>query len=233
MAISKLGDVPGQGHSLSGGLPNPLVITVPAGGIPAGSTIIVMGWFTTGGGGIVTGVTDSKGNVYTLRAGGTTGTKLVLADAQVANALVAGDTISVASSGSPILTVLAAWFTTCYFDRLAEAVYGTTTAATGGAITTPSSGELILGIFGGYGDPQSSAPSITTPGSGYTNQTGKGQTASGPVATGMDWESKIGSAAGAETATATMNATYNGGASGATVAYTETPPPANVTAMIV
>lgn len=239
MAIAKLGDIPGRYSPLMSPTYNPIGLTVPAGGIPAGSTVIIIGWNGAGASArYPRSVTDPRGNVYTIRAnssgGGSAGCFLI--DAQITTALLANDIINIDMGGPDALhATIGAWFSQCFFDQCAQ-VAASGTAVTAGTITPGAVNELILGWWGGYSGTSQTPPSITTPGAGYTNQTGIGfggnlpdrrARADDPVITpfglmsiGMDWESKIG-AGTPETATATFNVAQ--AQAGMTAGYSELP----------
>ena len=220
MAITKLGDCTGAYHPLSSGGPTTYQVTAP--GIPVNTTVIVMGY--NFGQKVLSSVTDARGNAYVVRAGGSTYPSILLADSKITTALLSNDKINVNMSGTDsFVAVLAAWFSTCYFDGFAQVNItgpaGQPISVAGGPVTTSMAGDLLLGIFGGYNTGGQWYPSIQTPGSGYTNQPGIGWTASAPVLRGgeitpfgpgdagisIDWESKIAGAAGSETATATLD----------------------------
>ena len=172
------------------------------------------------------GVTDSKGNNYVVRVAGPS---MWLADARITTPLVIGDTITVTrnAGGSYYMQAIAVsgLASTNWFDAAAGGTF-TGTAAAGPAITTTVPGDLVLGFFKGTWNSGGAQPAITTPGSGYTDQTGFGMAgAAGEFAGhGFDWESKIAGAAGSEQATATWNLSGQSQL-GITAAYSATPVP--------
>ena len=227
MAIVKLGDIPGNAHALEppDAGPNPIPMTIAA-TIPVGSTVIVMGfcdkWEP------VTGITDTKGN--TTRSVRLTWRALRHASWQTRRSRrISSQEIrseSRCTAWYSYATVMAAWFSTCFFDKLAQVINAATVNATGGAIAPTTESELILGIFGGYKSFTGLTPTATqiaTPGAGYANQTGMPRTttvAGSERAIGADWEYKIGSGS-TETATATMNVAADADQRGMTAAYRE------------
>jgi hypothetical protein len=182
MTITKLGDCTGASHPLGTGGGQTYNITVPAAGIPVGSTVVVYGFFASGATQFLDTITDTKGNTYTIRKGaGAQAPCMILADSVISTALVSGNQISVKMTASDAYVVVnAAWFSSpCYFHDAVEKAY-TGTAGDGGALTTFTANELLLGFFGVYSNSSDAAPSIATPGSGYTNQVGYTKTNTAP-----------------------------------------------------
>jgi hypothetical protein len=156
-------------------------------------------------------VSDSKNNPWTIRFGPQIG--IYLADCFVQTALLATDTFLV-SSGGPNGT--AAWGGTfaywqdihpvAGFDKAVTAgPWSATANAPGAAAPATTANQLVIGVFGFING--GSTPSIATPGAGYTNQNGSGQSVSSEGGGGFDWESKIVSGpAATEQAGATISA---------------------------
>ena len=182
-------------------------ITIPAAGVPAGSTIILFGYQLTAS---PLTVSDTKGNAWTHRAGnGSAG--IVLYDCQVTTALVSGDRITLATgAGGSAFIFQVAWYTRCYFDTMAQGTFSGTAAA-GPTITTKAGGGPVLGVFGIYnGANGSPTPSLGSSGQGAgygvetTTFTSDFSTTPYEVHS-LCWESKIGAGGVAETATGTLN----------------------------
>jgi len=192
-------------------------ITIPAAGVPIGARVIVFGCRS------LSQVTDARGNVYTIRFNANGGW---CADAPVSTALVSGDKITITLTGT---------FQFCCYAVRADgldpsspfdgggAQSFTGSAAAGPLVTTTLAGDLVIGAFYAQTvDTQSDpVPIISAVGSGYTDQTGVGNTGSTGnwPAQGMDWEAKIAGAAGNETPTATLNVTAGTLRTGMTMAY--------------
>lgn len=216
MAISKVKDV--ASYTSGTALVSSFTLTVPAGGVAVGNTLLVMG----GRSGIVS-ISDSRSNTYNVRGGG--GNNLFLADTRITTALLGGDIITVTLTTTDRIGAVAVEYTGIHpvspFVAAAQGSWSSGIGATGGAITTTDGTELVLGLFrsgalqGTAGNP---TPQITSPGAGYTNETGAGTASSGAASGhGFDWESRIGPAPGSQTATATWNVTDGG--QGITAAY--------------
>ena len=212
MTITKLGDF-GAGYSapLSSGAPASVSLTVPAAGIPVDATCLIFGFLYQN---TVASVSDSKGNTWTLRRN-VAGPTIFLAECQVTASLVSGDVVTVNFSAAGNYTAFTgAWFDKCAYVDAAPGVWssgltGQPGGTKGGVVTTTQPNCLLLGVFGanvyaGAGTMPATVPQITTPGTGYTNQTGGGgrlDLGGGEWKTiGSDWEYKIAGAAGPETA---------------------------------
>ena len=163
----------GQNSSTSTG--TTISVTVPAGGVAAGNTIIVS--FATDPTNTPTGavtVADTKGNIYTKDADiangtGTSGVRTLVFSAPVTVALVSGNTITVTYPSAAAKAV-----SICYANGLISASRvdvthtgtGNSTAPTSGATAnTTQASELLIGAIG----TESRTSSTTmTAGSGYT-----------------------------------------------------------------
>jgi predicted secreted protein len=163
----------GQNSSTSTG--TTISVTVPAGGVAAGNTIIVS--FATDPTNTPTGavtVADTKGNIYTKDADiangtGTSGVRTLVFSAPVTVALVSGNTITVTYPSAAAKAV-----SICYANGLISASRvdvthtgtGNSTAPTSGATAnTTQTSELLIGAIG----TESRTSSTTmTAGSGYT-----------------------------------------------------------------
>ena len=243
MTFTYLGNF-GTGYSSHFNSPSPktIPINVPA-AIPAGSHVLAFGInVLTSSGSVLSSVIDSKGNPYTVRSA----TGLILADSlHIPTALASGDTITYNFSGpvEPGVSLTGAYWSSdadkrVYFQAAAGATWppfptAGNLNATGGQITTVLPGELILGIFGQDRAHATTWSRIDVPGAGYTDPTPSASVSGaapanvdGAHAMMCDFETKIGSAPGNETATATLkyvtdrtNAQY-----GLTAAYMEVLP---------
>lgn len=177
-----------------------------------GNHLIIM--VALSGGRLVTGVTDSKGNTYTLHytSGNGSFVGVSILSCKITTQLVNGDTISVTPNVACFMAIRAQEYSglhgTTHFRTDAANGQGwtnATTAATGGTTAGNSTaGDLVLGIFAGQ-----NANNIATPGAGYTNKTGLATT--GTVVT-LDWESKLATGGSTETATATWSGNEHGAA---------------------
>ena len=201
---------------------NPAQLTVPAAGIPAGSTILVFGCVAANYPATITAVTDTRNNVWTKRGSETLG--VFVLECQVTTALVSGDLIRVTWSTTASMWGMGGiWCSKCSFDTMAQGTYAGT-AADGGAITTAPGGGLVLGVFGVPNASPSPVPSLSAVGAGYTNETGATTVSPGEGSGGWDWMSKNGTGGVVEDATGTFT-TAGSARYGATIAYTAAPPP--------
>ena len=195
--------------------------TIPAAGISAGVRTIIHGYVVSRN---PVSITDTKNNAWIFRTPLTEG--VFLADCEVATALVAGDTITIALSGPDAIFVFClTWWSRCQYRNHATGVWGiNATAVTGGAVAVEI-GDLVCGGFYGMATTITPIPSITTPGAGYTNNLGgSAQDFESNSVHMYDWESKLSAAAGSETATATLNTKVDFYRGGFTFAYLEPPP---------
>ena len=131
-------------------------LTVPAGGVVVGHTVILATSMRGGTGVSLTSVSDSRGNTYTIDSSARDSTVNIaafLASARATTALQAGDTITATyntSSTAPRL-VTAAEFENVAINR----VDSTPPVQTGigtfpytGYVTVPAGGRLLVGYFG-------------------------------------------------------------------------------------
>lgn len=184
----------------------------------AGNVMILM--VACSGGRTVTGVTDSKGNTWTVHytSGNSSFVGCSIAVAPITTPLVNGDTISITPSAAAFIAAEAVEYSgiDTASPLRTDAANGQgwvgSTSATGGATAGNSTaGDLVIGAFGG-----DNAFLITTPGAGYTDQAGIATT--GTVVT-LDWESKTAAGGSTETATATWSGIANG--AGGTAVYAQ------------
>jgi hypothetical protein len=208
---------------------NQLTLTVPAGGVAVGDTIIVVGSKASETQTIAS-VTDSRGNAYTvdLRVldGAASGMGYAIASGFASTALAAGDTITITYEGTTSYTNR--WGIAYEFAGLAlNAADVTATSggfgtqlSSGTTAATTQAGELVFGAF----DVQQAAPTFTA-GAGYQALTG----APSAAVAGQSLQSEFGvvSTTGTQTALATLAA--NKTWLGAAVTYRAATGPANTT----
>jgi hypothetical protein len=191
--------------SLTNSTDNQLVITVPAGGVAAGDTIVVVAAKGKDQEGIAS-VSDQRSNAYTVDANahGSVGSGLGvgIASAFVATALNGGDRITITYQGAIAYTNR--WGSAYEFAGLSSGgadvattngSYGTT-LTTGATATTAQASELVLGVF----DVQATGTGFA-PGAGYQALT---QAPAGGIGHTLLPEFAIVSARGAQQATATF-----------------------------
>lgn len=176
--------------------------------IPVGTMLIFMG-VAPG----PTSVTDVRGNTYNVR---TTGVNTWLVDCFVTTALLNSDVITFTRAASGPIYMRGQSFRglTGAFVGVAGATVASATAVSGGALAGVLAGDLVIGAFSATGGAVSQT--IVTPGAGYTNEAGIQFQAA--TSAGIDWQSKIASAAGTETATATWG-NASSSVAGITAAY--------------
>lgn len=138
-----------------------LVFTVPIGGIPLGSLIIVVAVGTVFSS-APTSCADSKSNTYGTDSSNT-GNNMVVFSAQAASALVSGDTITVTYGGTLSIRGMIVAYAT---GIVTSAAHDKSNATGTGLTTHPISGlsgtltqanELVLGCFGVIGTETQSA----------------------------------------------------------------------------
>ncbi|TMA66325.1 MAG: hypothetical protein E6J69_11085, partial [Deltaproteobacteria bacterium] len=159
------------GATGSGATGTTIAVTVPAGGVPAGHTVIVTVALDPAAGAV--SCSDSKGNTYTkdldvTRGSGTDGVRTVVCSAAIRTALAAGNTV-VATHPSVIARAVNAaefsGFLTPALDRSASATGATTTLSSGATAVTTQAAELLIGAAG----IESKHPTDFTPAPGYTS----------------------------------------------------------------
>jgi hypothetical protein len=183
-----------------------IAVTVPAGGVPIGNTVILSFAMDPVSGTV--SATDTQGNSYTDdednmigTSGSGSGVRMVVLSAHVTTALVSGNTITVTFP-----TATAKALSACYISGLVTASRvdqtasgGSTTAATSGATgsaTTLYQDEVLIGAVG-----IENAGSAFTVGSGYTALTSaESSTTTGSSSIEVFPEYQITSATGAFTA---------------------------------
>lgn len=201
---------------------SPGVLTVTASTTVGNHIVLMVG---CSGGRTVTGVTDSKGNTWTVHytAGNSSFVGCSVASAKITTQLVNGDTISITPSAAGFIAAVAQEYsgfdpTTWLRTKAAngQGWVGSTSATGGATAGNSTAGDLVIGALAG-----DNAFLIATPGAGYTNETGVSTTTT--VIT-LDWESKTAAGGSTETATATWSGIANG--AGGTIVFAPAPPAA-------
>jgi hypothetical protein len=203
MAVAKVGtNVAVQGGIVAGS-GNPQTLTVPAGGYPVGTVVTIFGLAEQ-----IVSITDVRGNTWNRRLGPPSGGPIMaymyLWDCRVTTALLAGDAISLTRVSTAFYGVIMQGWSGCdarnFFDGVATQQMSSSTPSTP-PLQTTSPGNAVFACFASNGG-SAAGVAITTPGSGYTNETGA---TSGNVEGygGTDWESKIAGAAALEQASCT------------------------------
>lgn len=150
---------------------NPVTTSAFASSTSAGQLIVVN---VVGDGGVtptVTGVTDNKGNTYTVIPGSSFGNGLnMVAYMTVISTGGSGHTLTVAwNDAAENVRVVAQVFTgftgTPTFDQLKQASGSSATPASGSTSTTSTANELVVGMLARAG----TTASTITAGSGYSN----------------------------------------------------------------
>lgn len=169
--------------------------------------VVVMVGMDGGATGLVTGVTDSKGNTYTkvpsfdiANAGGTLALDCWYAPVTTggASATVSVAFNDAATNANVVVQHFNGFTGTPTFDQKSTSSNATSTTATSGATSaTTQSAEVVVG-----GAVHASTVSAYTLGAGYTNLT-----QSSVAARQIGMESKVVAATGAQTATFTIAAT--------------------------
>lgn len=221
MAVAKVGTTIGLAGAIVAPAGNPQTVAVPTGGYPVGTIITAFGITNDG----ISTITDAKGNAWNRRLGAVTQgqvpTRCFLWDCYVRTALLAGDLISVTRFSQNWFGFAVQGWSGCdpgqWFDGACDPFAFTTTTPTTNPLTTTAAGNAIIGVFANGNGGNSAATQITTPGSGYTNETG--YSSGGPEGwVGIDWESKIAGAAGSEAAACTYGSAPSTSYSGCFVA---------------
>lgn len=173
----------------------------------AGNYMIVLVGLS--GGHVVSSITDSKGNTYTIHdAGGNSSFDgFSSASAKITTPLVNGDTITITPNVASFIGAVATEYsgldpTTALRTKSSEVALSTAAADGGTTAGNATAGDLVIGFWVG-----NNAFNIATPGAGYTDETGVSTT--GTVIT-IDWESKVAAGGSTERAQATWSGIANG-----------------------
>jgi chitodextrinase len=160
-----------------------LALTVPAGGVTAGDTVIVWAAMSGGGGGVtISKITDARGNVYAVDTSlkhPDTGINSFIGSAYVGSALQAGDKITITFSGAyySLKDMFAAEFRglspSGWRDKTALGTGNSASPASTATALTTYGPELVVGGFG------SDSTAKFTPGAGFTALTSASVSGSG------------------------------------------------------
>jgi hypothetical protein len=178
-------------------------VTVPAGGVAAGNTLIIVYYIPSSTGG-VTSVSDTRGNTYTIHGTESLGSLVaVLISASISTALISGDTITLSNpsgeSGLAICSEFSGLASSSIDQYTSGDIAFDTALSCGPTGTTVQADELVFSAF------FAGSNSVTfTPGSGFT-QTDTGGYPGAPSYTYLN-QYKVVSATGTQTATATASA---------------------------
>lgn len=147
-----------------------VTITIPAGGVATGDTVIITAGNSGNDGVTVSSAIDSRGNSYTVDANKSQISyfeNTAIVSGYIATALQAGDTITVTYSGqASIMSALASEWSgiasSGRVDRTANKIATTNALDSGTTATTTQAAELVIGSFIANGN------TTFTAGSGYT-----------------------------------------------------------------
>jgi hypothetical protein len=215
-----------------------LTLTVPAGGVAAGNSIIITFAMDDADGAV--SAADSRGNAYAVdadanRVGVNDRVRTVILSAHNVTALQGGDTITLSHPSVTARAASAVEFSgltgSGALDQTSTAVGNSTTPSSGSTSTTAQPDELLIGAIGVEGP----LGDIFTPGTNYNALTRDGTTGgSGASNITIDPEYRIVSATGAYLANGTLGtgrrwaaaiATYKMSAPTPTPSDTYTPTP--------
>lgn len=160
----------------SSGTATTMVLTLGAGkSVAAGDTVMVTACLRgTAGTRNLTGVTDSKGNTYTVARSDLAFVNASIAKAYITTPLVAGDTITLTASGTVNRTVATAsvfsGLDNVAVDKTAVGAATSNSPATAATSTTAQADELLIGVTSvNWGN--TTPTDDFTAGSGYTKLT--------------------------------------------------------------
>lgn len=185
-------------------------ITVPVSGVAAGNRVFVLLGMNPSTGTVT--CNDSGGNSYAVdrdvaNGSGTSGVRTVILSAQVATALVSGNTITCTHPSVTARALSANEFsglaTTAAVDKIASATGNNAAPSSGATSTTTQASELLIGAIGVEGP----TTETFTAAANYT-AIGRAGTSGGTSANNitMNPEYRIVSAAGAYSASGTLSA---------------------------
>ncbi len=198
-ARAAIGYVGTIGTASSATVGTTLSVAVPAGGVAAGDSIILV--FTMPDLGPPVTATDSQGNVYTVDADAVASGSVhtVVFSARNVRALAAGDTITVTHPAAAVRAMTVSEFSgLAGLDRTATGSGSGTAVATAPTLPTVVSQELLIGAVGVAG----SASENFTAGTGFTTLARAGTTTGSDVT--ADAEYAIVDATDAYVASATL-----------------------------
>jgi chitodextrinase len=148
-----------------------LALTVPAGGVAAGDTVVVAADMSGGGGVTISTITDTRGNTYTVDSTlkhPSTGVNTFIGSGYIATPLQAGDKITITFAASyyservMAATEFRGLSAVGRLDKLATGTGTSTTPASAATATTTAAPELVIGGFG------TSSAATFTPATGFT-----------------------------------------------------------------
>jgi hypothetical protein len=135
------------GQTANAGSATTVVVTVAAGGVAAGNTVIIC--LNANGNGTVVSVSDTGGNAWVIdnQTASTTGGQVV--SAEITNPLLAGDTITVTGSASIAgrIAIAAEFSGVGVLDQVGSTT-GVSTTATGSTVAPVHGGDLAIAFFG-------------------------------------------------------------------------------------
>ncbi|HEV8722982.1 MAG TPA: malectin domain-containing carbohydrate-binding protein [Candidatus Binatia bacterium] len=205
-----------------------IALTIPAGGIAAGNSIILSFAMDPATGTV--SCTDTASNSYAndgdvVNGSGTSGVRTVILSSHNVTALASGNTITCTHPSVAARALGASEFSGLFAsgakDQATSAVGQSTTPSSGDAGTTTQAIELLIGAIGVEGP----SGDTFTPGASYTT-IGRGGTTGGNAATNItiNPEYRIVTATGAYAATGTLGTSRKWDAG--IVTYKAKPPPA-------
>lgn len=128
---------------------NSETITIPAGGVAAGDTLVVA--CGSSGSDVLTGITDSKGNTYTVddtEAG--VPFALSSGSSKLTTALVENDTVTITRNGAgsfvKVVLIVVTGLADTPVDKVASASGTGTTPSSGATAATTQADEIVLGF---------------------------------------------------------------------------------------
>ncbi len=144
-----------------------IIVTVPAGGVAAGNTLVLGALSLIGA---VTGVTDTQGNTWTLDRQQASGgnSRTTVASCRVATTLAEGNTITIALAESSTrgAAVVSEFAGLLDLDQVASTFGASTAADSGDTPTTTEPNEVVAGVIFVF----SGAADTLTPGTGLTTR---------------------------------------------------------------
>jgi hypothetical protein len=135
------------GQTANAGSASTVIVTVAAGGVAAGNTVIIC--LNANGAGTVNSISDTRGNAWVInnQSASTTGGQVV--SSKITNPLLAGDTITVTGSASIAGRIaIAAEFSGVGVLDQVNSVTGVSTTATGSTTAPVHGGDLAIAFFG-------------------------------------------------------------------------------------
>src|SRR6266849_9657602 len=202
-AIAFVANVGANGTKTTGTL---ISVTVSAGGVAAGDTLIVSLAMDPRSGTV--DCTDTKGNVYSKDAdvtngSGTSGVRTVVFSAPITIGLTSGDMITITHPSIAARAMSVNEFSgVTTMDRVATSTSNSGSPSAGPTATTSQAAELLVGVVG----EETKKAEVLTPGAGYTALTGASTGNAGAVVSNInvDEEYQVVAATGAYVANGTL-----------------------------